>query len=187
MVSPSTKRRRHPSVSCVTDKYDLDLRFRPHHREYIASARHCDTFKLWNDQTQEKFGFIPLGDLTLPPIDLQKQSQENIFDIPRRIKVSGTHNFMQTQIQIQSQLKPDVWQKYLTNYLDSQLVLLLRYGFPLDFDYSNPLHSIENNKLLQLLNILKMYERIWMKKKSLGSYWVPFTTPQSTIFMFHHS
>ena len=54
----------------VTDKYDLELRFRPRHREHIAAAKQCDTFKLWNDQTQDKFGFIPLGDLTLPPIDL---------------------------------------------------------------------------------------------------------------------
>ena len=52
---------------------------------------------------------------------------------------------MKCQIQIQSQLKPDVWQKYLTNYWDSQLVLLLRYGFPLDFDHNSPLESVEEN------------------------------------------
>ena len=138
-------RRRRPSVSSTTDKYELDLQFRPCHREHIASARNCNTFNLWNSQTQDKFGFIPLGDLTLPSIDLQKYSQENIFDIHRWIKVSGTHNFMQTQIQIQSQLKPDVWQKYLTNYWDSQLLLLLRYGFPLDFDYTSPLGIVDNN------------------------------------------
>ena len=46
MVSSNAKRWRHPSVSCDTDKYDLDLRFRPRHREHIASAHHCDTFKL---------------------------------------------------------------------------------------------------------------------------------------------
>ena len=52
---------------------------------------------------------------------------------------------MKCQIQIQSQLKPDVWQKYLTNYWDSQLLLLLRYGFPLDFDHNSPLESVEEN------------------------------------------
>ena len=144
-VSSNEKRRRHLSVRGVTDKYDLELHFRPHHREQIASAKQCDTFRMWNDQTQDKFGFIPLDDLTVPPIDLQKQSKEHIFDIHRRVKVSGTHNYMKTQVQIQSQLKPDIWQKYLTNYWDSQLVLLLRYGFPLDFDYNSPLNSVENN------------------------------------------
>ena len=145
VVSPKATRRRRPSVCSTTDKYELDLQFRPRHREQISSARNCNTFKLWNSQTEDKFGFIPLGDLTLPSIDLQKYSQENIFDIHRWNKVSGTHNFMQTQIQIQSQLKPDVWQKYLTNYWDSQLLLLLRYGFPLDFDYTSPLRSVNNN------------------------------------------
>ena len=144
VVSPNTRRRHRSSVSSTTDKYELDLQFRPRHREKTSSARNCNTFKLWNSQTEDKFGFIPLGDLTLPSIDLQKYSQENIFDIHRRIKVSGTQNFMQTQIQIQSQLKPDVWQKYLTNYWDSQLLLLLRYGFPLDFDYTSPLRTVDN-------------------------------------------
>ena len=143
--SLNDKRRRHPSVSGVTDKYDLELRFRPRHRNQIAYAKENCTFTRWNNQTQEKFGFIPLGDLTLPPIDLQKQSKEHIFYIHRRVKVSGTHNYMETQVQIQSQLKPDMWQKYLTNYWDSQLVLLLRYGFPLDFNYSTPLNSVDSN------------------------------------------
>ena len=106
-------------VNLETDKYDLELRFRPRHRQQIAAAATNSTFVSWNDQTQDKFGFIPLGDLTLPTIDLQKQSTENIFDIHHRIKVSGNHNYMETQIQIQSQLKPDIWQKYLDNYWDS--------------------------------------------------------------------
>ena len=143
--SPNDKRRRHLSVSGGTNKYDLELHFRPRHRDRIASAKENYTFTRWNNQTQEKFGFIALGDLTLPPIDLQKHSKEHIFYIHRRVKVSGTHNYMKTQVQIQSQLKPDVWQKYLNDYWDSQLVLLLGYGFPLDFDYSTPLNSVESN------------------------------------------
>ena len=146
-------------VNLETDKYDLELRFRPRHRQQIAAAANNSTFVSWNDQTQAKFGFIPLGDLTLPTIDLQKQSTENIFDIHRRIKVSGYHNYMETQIQIQSQLKPDTWHKYLHNYWDSQLVLLLRYGFPLDFDYASPLQSVQQI-IAQQLTILKMSKLI---------------------------
>ena len=33
----------------------------------------------------------------------------------------------------------------MTNYWYSQLVLLLRYGFPLDFDYNSPLKSVQEN------------------------------------------
>ena len=49
--------------------------------------------------------------------------------------------------QIHSPLKPDIWQKYLSNYWDSQLVLLLRYGVPLDFDYTSPLESVDKNRI----------------------------------------
>ena len=31
------------------------------------------------------------------------------------------------------------------NIWDSQLILLLRYGFPLDFDYYSPLESVDEN------------------------------------------
>ena len=97
--SPQVQKQQfHPSVNLETDKYELDLRFRPCDRNQIAAASDNSTFTSWNDQTKDKFGFIPLGDLTLPPIDLKNQSKEKIFDIHRRIKVSGTHNFMQSQI-----------------------------------------------------------------------------------------
>ena len=65
------------------DKYDLDLRFRLCHQQKIASAKHCVTFQNWNDQNSEKFGFIPLGDILLPPVDLNNISREKIFDVHR--------------------------------------------------------------------------------------------------------
>ena len=173
----------HPSVNLETDK--LGLRFRPHHRNHIAVASDNSTFRSWNNQTQDKFRFILLGDLTLPPIDLQNQSKENIFDIHRRIKVSDTHNFMQSQIQVQSQLKPEVWQKYLTNYWDSQLVLLLRYGFPLDFDYTSPLQSVQENHS-SATEYTKDVQATSVRKKGLGLFWGLFKKPQLKIFTFHH-
>ena len=69
-LSKNSVRRRCEAVSCETDKYELDLRFKPRHRDIIASASECNTFKNWNDQNHDKFGFIPLGDMTLPPIEL---------------------------------------------------------------------------------------------------------------------
>ena len=173
-VLPSkVTRRRHVSVNNTPDKYELDFQFRPRHREVIASAHNCDTFKLWNSQTQDKFGFIPLGDLIMPAINLQKHSQETIFDIHRCIKVSGTHNFMKTEIQIQSQLKPEIWQKYLTNYWDSQLLLLIKYGFPLDFNHNSPLRSVDNNhsSATQYHKDVQMYLDI---EKNFGAILGPF-------------
>ena len=45
-ICHSTARRRHSSIICVPDKYELDLRFRPHHRNHIAAAHHWQTFRL---------------------------------------------------------------------------------------------------------------------------------------------
>ena len=99
-LSKNSVRRRREAVSCETDKYELDLRFKTRHRDIIASASECNTFKNWNDQNHDKFGFIPLGDLILPSIELKKHNKEKIFDIHRRIKASGEHNYMKCQIQI---------------------------------------------------------------------------------------
>ena len=44
-----------------------------------------------------------------------------------------------------SQLKADKWDELLEGYWDTQLPLLVRYGFPLDFDRSSYLESHTEN------------------------------------------
>ena len=127
------------------DKYDLQATFRPRHRSVISSAGAVKTFQAWNSQTTDKYGFIPLGDLMLPQSNDKNKNDASILSIHDKVCRSGHFNFMQAQIQIKSQLNPDVWDKYLTNYWDKQLGLLIRYGFPLDFDYQTPLKSNESN------------------------------------------
>ena len=133
-------------VDLNSDKYDLDLRFRPRHREAVAKAKNCELFKQWDNQTIDKYGFIPLSEMTLPETKNSKNSSlATIFDIHRSIVDTKTHNFMEAQIEIESQLNPDAWDKYLKNYWDKQLPLLIRYGFPLDFDMASPLQHQETN------------------------------------------
>ena len=127
------------------DKYNLQAMFRPRHRSVVSAVGAVKTFHAWNKQTTDKYGFIPLGDLMLPESNDKNQNDESILSIHDQICKSGHFNFMQSQIQIKSQLNPDVWDKYLTNYWDKQLGLLIRYGFPLDFDYQTPLKSNESN------------------------------------------
>ena len=169
----SDLRRRRLDCPSQGDKYDLDLRFRPRHQNKIAAARNCDTFRNWNNQNCEKFGFIPLGDIRLPPVDLNNLSKENFFDIHRRVKASGTHNFLHSQIRIQSQLKPEVWEQHLAGYWDSQLLLLIKYGFPLDFDYSSPLQSVDKNHTsgIQFTDDIQAY---LSEEKSFGAILGPF-------------
>ena len=133
-------------VDSNPDKYDLDLRFRPRHREAVAKAKNCELFKEWDNQTIDKYGFIPLSEMILPKTKNSKNSSlATIFDIHRSIVDTNTYNFMEAQIEIKSQLNPDVWDKYLKNYWDKQLPLLIRYGFPLDFDTASPLQHEETN------------------------------------------
>ena len=155
------------------DKYDLDLRFRPRHQNKIADAKNCNTFRNWNNQNCKKFGFIPLGDIRLPPVDLNNCSKEKIFDIHRRIKASSTPNFLHSQIRIQSQLKPEVWERRLVDYWDSQLLLLIKYGFPLDFDHKSPLQSVTKNHTsgIQFTDDIQVY---LAEEKSFGAILGPF-------------
>ena len=61
--------------------------------------------------------------------------------------VSGSKkpNFMSTQMTLNSQLNPDKWNELLKGYWDTQLLFLVRYGFPLDFDRKIKLESHMDN------------------------------------------
>ena len=96
----------------IDDKYNLRLTFRPRHRATIASATNVQTFKAWDSQTNDKFGFIPLGDFMLPQKNEKNQSNKSIFEIHDQIRESEGFNFMNSQIQVDSQLNADTWDKY---------------------------------------------------------------------------
>ena len=145
LVSEGVVSRVMATFPLTEDKYILQAMFRPRHRDTIANASTIKTFQTWNAQNNDKFGFIPLGDLMLPESNKKNTNKDSIFSIHDRICQSNTFNFMQAQFQVQSQLNPDVWDKYLTNYWDKQLGFLIRYGFPLDFHHNTPLKSNEVN------------------------------------------
>ena len=117
----------------TNDKYDLDLKFKPKYKDIMDKIKSCPISKLWDSQTKDKYGFIPLGNQTIPDTDL------------REVSNSGNYNFMKSQIQVDSQLKPDIWESYLKDYWDVQLPYLIRYGFPIDFDCISPLKCDEIN------------------------------------------
>ena len=61
------------------------------------------------------------------------------------IKNTGRYNFEEVQNTLNSQLNPDIWDSLRKNYWDEQLCLLIRFGFPLDFNRLAPLQSHEEN------------------------------------------
>ena len=126
--------------SSADNKFELSLILRPQNR-----TKNTDIFRLWDSQNHQKFGFILLSDLALPSVDKRIPLQGSLLQARYDVSKEGNHNFMGAQIQIPSQLNPDVWQDYLIDYWDKQLPYLIRYGFPLDFDIGVDLNHTEVN------------------------------------------
>ena len=127
------------------DKYDLGLQVKPHNKDRLHQARSDPTYIKWNEQNADKFGFIPLGPLVLPVTDKRKYMGSDpikLYDVTRN---ESRPNFLAAQIQLESQLKADTWEKLLVNYWDRQLPYLIRYGFPLDFDRNSKLGKNDTN------------------------------------------
>ena len=57
------------------------------------------------------------------------------------VKASNLPNFMCRRTPVVSQLHVDEWKASLADYWNQQLLLLIQYGFPLDFDRNCPLYS----------------------------------------------
>ena len=75
------------------------------------------------------------------PID----SNDDPITLHKKITDSQQYNFLQNQITLRSQLNPDVWDHYLQGYWDRQLSLLIKFGFPLDYNREEVLRSQETN------------------------------------------
>ena len=68
------------------------------------------------------------------------------------IQNSGLPNYLGCRIPAILNLKCHKWTQYLQNYWDNQLIDLLKFGFPLDFDHTSQLFSTEENHKSALLN-----------------------------------
>ena len=159
-----------------TSKYDLPLHLRDKQIDYTNIMASCPTLQLWDKQNSLKVGFIPMGDLELPPAVLPSVSNADPLTLHQIIKASGKYNFNQCQINIKSQLNPDAWDRLLQGYWDSQLPLLIRFGFPLDFDRNIPLEShLENhNSAKNYPNDVRAYLE---EEKSYNAIVGPFDAP----------
>ena len=129
----------------TNSKYDLPLRFKDRKLDYTNLMVSCPTLQLWDNRNAFKFGFIPMGDLDLPSVSRPSDVQAGPLTLHTMIKNSGQYNFKGCQINVKSQLNPDVWDELLVGYWDVQLPLLVRFGFPLDFDRNSSLESHPEN------------------------------------------
>ena len=99
-------------------------------------------FKKWRSQSDFQFGFIPLGDQLMPTQSFHNSMPNgSLIDAHYVIRHSGKPNFFGARIPVTSQLNVDKWEELLQGYWDQQLLQLLRFGFPLDFNRSCPLQD----------------------------------------------
>ena len=97
-------------------------------------------------QNDKNFGFIPFNDLMVyTGPDIIWGAVPDIIEAHAKVRQSGLPNFMNVRIPLKTQLKVHCWKKYLHKYWDQQLVDLIQFGFPLDFDRQIVLQSTEVN------------------------------------------
>ena len=83
----------------------------------------------------ESFGVIPLS--TLRKYEGPETKNQPISDplqLHKSVKQFGCPNFLGARIPVVSNLNIDNWKFHLRDYWDTQLLDLLEFGFPLDFD-----------------------------------------------------
>ena len=74
-------------VSVESDeKYDLELRFKPRHRQQIGEAKNNQTFQSWDNQMRDKYRFIPLGDLLVPKTNEKNKPISDIKMLHETVK-----------------------------------------------------------------------------------------------------
>ena len=92
-----------------------------------------DIYKEWEKQSDFQFGFVPHSAQVMPAEDYVCSPEgRSVFNIQARIPVS-------------SQLNVIVWKNALNNYWDQQLLQLIEFGFPLDFNRNCVLNHEEGN------------------------------------------
>ena len=110
---------------------------------YIYQSKSlCQDYAKCVQQNGKDFGFLPLNNLmTYIGEEVTWQEVPSIIEAHKIVRNSAMPNFMGVRIPVDSQLNINAWRLYLAQYWDKQIVDLLQYGFPLDFDRSRLLQS----------------------------------------------
>ena len=91
-------------------------------------------------------------------------------------KHAGVPNFLGSRTPVSSQLNVEEWAKVLGDYWDKQLIELIRYGFPLDFN---------RNCVLISFSFRPMSTPTSKKKKVMVPYWAPLMRTPLVIVTIH--
>ena len=93
------------------------------------------------------------------PMGSNQGTYTNPVDVHRKIKQKGLANFMAARIPVKSQLNIDKWKESLVGYWDQQLLQLIEYGFPLDFNRACRLRheGVNHNSAIQFPNDIEAH------------------------------
>ena len=99
-------------------------------------------------QNGRNYGFLPLNDLMVyTGKEVLWSNVPSVIEAHKIIRTSAVPNFMGARIPVSGQLNINAWKYYpdTSKYWDKQIVDLLQYGFPLDFDHSRTLEATHVN------------------------------------------
>ena len=119
-----------------------------HANQFSGIIPDVDTeiYHKWRDQSDFNFGFVPLGDQILPDtLKVNNSKYLNLLEMHENVKATNKPNYMEARLPVNSQLKVDAWKSHLQGYWDEQLLQLIEFGFPLDFNRNCPLNNESGN------------------------------------------
>ena len=125
------------------DKYSLEMNTACK-SDRLRLAREAIENKKFLEQNNQFFGFFPIYGLCSRIQDTNSNSVcTDILALHKLLRQDGRHNYEGLQVPVHSQLNFVKWKSYLQDYWDCQLPLLIKYGFPLDY---NRCHNIQSEK-----------------------------------------
>ena len=96
-------------------------------------------------QNKKFFGFIPIYGLHSCIEDTSTNFVcTDILVLHKLLRQDGRHNYEGLQVPVHSQLDFAKWESYPQDYWDWQLPLLIKYGFPLDYNRG---HNMQSEKI----------------------------------------
>ena len=141
------------------DKYALDLH-NSNKSNKIQEAKAAPGNETCIHQNRPLFGFIPIYGLKSRVYDSNRNTTcTDIIKLHKELRLDNRPTYMGLQIPVFSKLNHDKWARYLNEYWDWQLPLLIKYGFPLDFDRNSIVYNdrINHKSALQFPDHVTTY------------------------------
>ena len=131
----------------VDDKFVSSIMHMHNKVKDWSDAQNKTIFKKWSQQSEFRFGFVPLDNQILLTEKARCDLDMNPIEMHHYVKCTGCPNYMHARIPVKSQLNIEAWHDVLSEYWDQQLLELIEFGFPLDFNRNCPLnHENANHK-----------------------------------------